>query len=92
MSTQNQKPEEWIKEIYLARKERNASYSMRAFARDLKVSQAYISLLWNGKRPLSKKAAMRMLENLKMPADEIEKYGAIVEDLKQQFSRAKILN
>ncbi len=92
MRTEIQKPAEWIKEIYLARKERNPSYSMRAFARDLKVSQAYISLLWNGKRPLSKKVANRMLENLKMPDDEIKKYGAIVEDLKQQFSRSKILN
>lgn len=39
--------------IYLKRKEKNSNYSLRAFARNLGVSQSYISLLISGQRRLN---------------------------------------
>lgn len=43
---------------------RNASYSMRAFALRIGVAQSVISQVLNGKRPLTKKTAQRILEGL----------------------------
>lgn len=64
-------PEEWIKDVYETRRLKNASYSMRAFARDMKVSQTLISFIWNGKRPLTFKVAKRIQENLALPESEV---------------------
>jgi transcriptional regulator with XRE-family HTH domain len=65
-------PEEWIKDVYETRRLKNSSYSMRAFARDLKVSQTLISFIWNGKRPLTFKVAKKIQENLMLPEKEVK--------------------
>src|ERR1700744_175480 len=48
----------------VARIERNPHYSLRAFARDLGVTHAYLSMLINGKRRLSVSVAARLEESL----------------------------
>ncbi|RYZ93916.1 MAG: TIGR02147 family protein [Proteobacteria bacterium] len=51
---------------------RNPSYSMRAFALRLGVNQSVISQVINGKRPLTRKTAQRILEGLGQSAAAIE--------------------
>ncbi|MES2856446.1 MAG: TIGR02147 family protein, partial [Bdellovibrionota bacterium] len=54
------------------RRLRNASYSMRAFARDLGVSSSRLSDIMNRKRPLTDAAAKRLAEGLGYNAKETE--------------------
>ncbi len=65
-------PEQWIKNVYETRREKNSSYSMRAFARDTKVSQTLMSFIWNGKRPLTLKVARKIQEKLSLPENEVQ--------------------
>src|SRR4051812_39967317 len=48
----------------------NAGYSLRAFARALGMSHAGLSLVLSGKRPLSRKAAVRIAPLLDLSTDE----------------------
>ncbi len=52
---------------------RNPKYSMRAFAQRIGVSQAAVSQILSGKRPLTHKSAARILMGLDRPPSEIEK-------------------
>jgi uncharacterized protein (TIGR02147 family) len=53
-----------------ARKRRNESYSLRAFARDLGLSASRLSELLNGKAGMSEKMATTIAEKLKMKPTE----------------------
>ncbi len=57
-------PKEWLQNVYETRKMKNSLYSMRAFARDIQISQTLISFIWNDKRPLTLKQAKKVQENL----------------------------
>lgn len=59
-----------LREEFLQRKKKNSSYSTRAFARDLGVSQAYISLLLAGKRKLSLANALKFAQVLHLSQDK----------------------
>ena len=48
------------------RRERNASYSLRSFAKGLGVSPAQLSQIISGKRPLTQKAAKAIAEKLQL--------------------------
>jgi uncharacterized protein (TIGR02147 family) len=52
---------------------RNPSYSMRAYARKLGISQSVISELLSGKRPMTKKTARRILAGLACDPAETER-------------------
>lgn len=54
----------WLIEDYSRRRERNAGYSLRAFARDLKVSKTALSDVLSGRRDFSKKAAVKVAQAL----------------------------
>ncbi len=54
----------FIEDVLIERKSKNASYSATAFARDLGISQAYLSLILNGKRSLSLEQKLRIGEKL----------------------------
>ncbi|MGK5087960.1 TIGR02147 family protein [Bdellovibrionota bacterium FG-2] len=56
----SQSPAEFLRGLFLERKQRNLAYSTRAFARDLGMSQALVSLVMNGKRPLTIKQAAQI--------------------------------
>ncbi len=55
---------EMLKEEFLERKKRRPHYSERAFARDLKLSPSFMSLLFNGKRSLSPKTSLKIIKNI----------------------------
>ncbi|MGZ3713269.1 MAG: TIGR02147 family protein, partial [Bdellovibrionota bacterium] len=55
-----QNPADFLRAAFLERKERNLRYSTRAFARDLGISQALLSLVLSGKRPLTARQAVRI--------------------------------
>lgn len=65
-------PQDALRSIFLERRGRNAAYSMRAFARDLGMSQALMSLILSGKRPLTLKQAARISVMLGLPQKESE--------------------
>ena len=68
------KPSEILREVFLERKSKNSAYSTRAFARDLGMSQALVSLVFNGKRPLTLKQATQISVLLHFPKDKAEQF------------------
>jgi uncharacterized protein (TIGR02147 family) len=60
-------PAETLRSIFLERKARNPTYSTRAFARDLGMSQGLLSLVLSGKQPLSVKQALKVAVLLELP-------------------------
>ncbi|WP_413584377.1 TIGR02147 family protein [Bdellovibrio sp. HCB274] len=56
-----------LNEIFVERTAANASYSLRSYARDLKVSPSTLSEVLNGKKGLSPKLASSIAQNLKLP-------------------------
>lgn len=60
--------------MFLERKARNAAYSTRAFARDLGISQALLSLVLSGKRPLTVKQAAQMSVLLGFDKDQAQAF------------------
>jgi uncharacterized protein (TIGR02147 family) len=63
-----------LRDLYLARVQHNPGYSSRAFARDIGVSQSYMSLLLNGKRQLSWKQALRIALRLKLKEQDRKRF------------------
>jgi uncharacterized protein (TIGR02147 family) len=59
-----------LQRFFRKRLDRNPSYSVRAFARDLGVSQTLLSLIFAGKRTLSFQQAFRFASKLGMNAEE----------------------
>ena len=49
---------------------KNKSYSLRAFARQLDLSVTHLSMILSGKRALTKKIALRVIESLGLPEPE----------------------
>jgi uncharacterized protein (TIGR02147 family) len=64
---------EFVRRLFLERRERNGAYSTRAFARDLGMSQALVSLIMSGKRSVTAKQAMRISLLLKLPEETSQK-------------------
>jgi uncharacterized protein (TIGR02147 family) len=63
-----------LRTLFLERKKRNAAYSTRAFARDLGMSQALVSLVMNGKRPLTVKQAAQISVLLSFSQEQSERF------------------
>lgn len=64
-STQNfgvltKSPVEYLKDVYLSRREKNSSYSLNSYARDLGISKSFLSRIFSGERPLSMKLAVQI--------------------------------
>jgi len=66
-------PAEFLRSIFLSRRERNSGYSTRAFARDLGISQALLSYLLSGKRPLTVKLAAQISVALRLSPEDSER-------------------
>lgn len=69
------------------RRSRNPRYSLRAFARAVGISHTVLSLLFNEKRTLSKKAYVRVMEQL--PLSEDEKTRHLEEFMRQKKRKLK---
>ncbi len=67
-------PAKILRQIFLDRKERNAAYSSRSFARDLGMSQTLLSLVLNGKRPLTVKQAAQISILLELTSEDTERF------------------
>jgi uncharacterized protein (TIGR02147 family) len=70
MHTLTQNPAAYLRTVFLERKGKNPSYSTRAFARDIGMSQALLSLILNGKRPLTVKQAAQVAVLLELDSDD----------------------
>jgi uncharacterized protein (TIGR02147 family) len=57
---------------FLQLKSRRPQYSMRAFARDLQIPAATLSLILSGKRGLSPEVALKILNKLQVSEEEIK--------------------
>ncbi len=78
----NTEPVDLLRQALLERTEKNPAFSMRAFARATGISHTVLSLVLSGKRPLSKKAAMKLADYLELnPEDRLR--------VMNKFSKAK---
>lgn len=76
----------WLNSEFEIRKEKNASYSIRAFARDLGVSKTCIADVLNCRRHLSLTSAKKIGEKLQMSPLTRE---AFTRDLEQFFKSVR---
>ena len=60
----------WLVQELTARTRRNPAYSLRAFARSLGVSAPSLSQILSGKRPLSRRAALKIIDRCALPPDQ----------------------
>lgn len=61
-----------LRSTFLERRERNTSYSMRAFARDLGISSSLLSRVLSGSRPMTLKLAMQIATALDLNKNNSE--------------------
>jgi uncharacterized protein (TIGR02147 family) len=79
---------EFIRQLYGERNERNPSYSLAAFSRDLGISASLLSRVMSGTRPISLKLAMQISTALDL--DESESKTLMLSVLQSSSKRAKI--
>ncbi len=68
-----------LKQEYLDRKVRRSSYSERAFARDLKVSSGFISLLFRGQRSLSPAKGLQIANRLGWSEERVNQFVDLIQ-------------
>lgn len=73
-------------EKWLEIRSKNPAYSLRAFASKLDLNSGTLSSILNGKRKISKKTALRILDRLNLAPDERAEYLAVFsrEDVSQE--------
>src|SRR3954465_8416355 len=69
-SSPSQSPARFLKAQFLGRISRNPSYSVRAFARDLKISHSYLSQILNERRELPFRQALLLSDALNLKKEE----------------------
>ena len=69
----------FLKSIFLERIKRNSKYSMRSFARDLGLSPAHISLVFNNKRQLNLSAIQKIVAQGKLNVEQIDSIYRFIE-------------
>ncbi len=79
-------PVQYLKEALNERIANNASYSMRAFARDLEISPQLLSNVFNGRKGLSQNMAAKLSQNLGLDPHQQEVFCKSVQ---AKFSRSK---
>lgn len=85
----NRLPTDWLREDLLLRKQKNASYSLRAFARDLHVSQSILSFIFNGKRKMTLNLAERICLHLALT--QVEKQMFLESVVKECSRNPKVV-
>lgn len=78
-----------LKQELVDRCQRNPRYSLRAFARDLKLEPARLSDVLNGKKGLSKDSASQVAKQLGYSSDESEIFCDLVESLHARSQSSK---
>lgn len=69
-SVHEKAPSEILRRALVDRVTRNSSYSLRAFARDLGISHAYLSMVLSGKRPVPVKRAFHFSQTVGLGQEE----------------------
>lgn len=82
---------QYLSNEFERRKARNASYSLRAFARDLNVSASRISEAMSGKRGISIRLAEQLIEKIGLEEDaaEIFKLSVVAEHSRSKIQKAR---
>ncbi len=62
----------YLQRELIRRGEKNPSYSLRSFAKNLGISPTVLSLFLSGKRPISKKTYLRIAEKIDLSTNELE--------------------
>lgn len=70
--------QDFIAQAYFERRSRNASYSMRAFARDLGMSPSQLSLILNRKRGVSTAKAQELVSLLGLRGTDADLFRTLV--------------
>lgn len=79
---------EHLKKTFADRCRNNPAYSLRAFARSLGMDSSTVSALLSGKRPITLKTAMKLIEGLQI-SDPNEAQALLVETLANTAPAAK---
>jgi uncharacterized protein (TIGR02147 family) len=66
----------WLIEEWGKRREKNPSYSLKAFSKALGVSAPSLSQVLSGKRPLSRKAALRIIHHCSLSPEDAKNFLA----------------
>lgn len=77
---------------FLSRRGRNPSYSLRAFARDLRISPASLSQFFSKKRDLSKKNIESIIDNLQLTRDQEEILSPTVKKKRMREIKRNVLD
>lgn len=73
-------PHEYLRDIWMWKKQNNPRFSLRAWARDLGLSSnSTLSLLLKKQRAFTKKQAIRIIKNLKLGEFEADYFEALVD-------------
>ena len=81
-------PVDFLRDLFSTRRERNSSYSMSAFARDLGVSSSLLSRVLSGSRPMTLKLAMQISTALDL--DEAKSNAMVLSVIQSSSKSAKI--
>ena len=68
-----------FKDEFLRRKEKNSLYSLRAFAHQIEISPAYVSLVFRGKRHFSSAKALAVAKKLQWPREKQKYFVSLLE-------------
>jgi hypothetical protein len=71
-----------LRTVWLARKDRNRRYSLRAFARQLQLSPSFLHEILHGKKRLSRRTAERVASTLKFDTELKDRF---IKAAKNQF-------
>ncbi len=80
----------WLLNKLTERCARNPSYSLRSFAKTLDISPALLSLLMNGKRPLTRKTALKFSKKLALSQIECDELLSVIDNSKQTLKGSKV--
>src|SRR5688500_15405447 len=64
---------DFLKSEFSRRKEKSKGYDGKCFAKEIGISEAYLSLILSGKRKVSEKTALAICNGLKLSAIDREK-------------------
>lgn len=62
-----------LNQAFMSRRQRNEMYSLRAFARSVNIDPGHLSRLMRGERPISKKMATKIIEELGLTLQQLNK-------------------
>lgn len=86
--TTQRSPAQFLRAIFLDRKNKNPAYSLNAFARDLELSSSQVSRLLSGSRAFTLKQIFHIASILNLP--ETQTQNLVVEVIKSSGKNSKI--